>query len=561
MKLNVQLLPKNRHELHSSPPDLVAGAIWNQNRFLSGQEMAGLFAETSTVSDATRLCSGLIGRFCWVRVLPDTVWLAVDHLQSLPLYYALDGDNVLVGTIPGKIADAMDNKQIDPLLAAEYLVLGYVTGKETLMENIREVEPGTLVEIRRSHDHDALHAKIHQYKEYVHTYQNASRDQLTHDLDDIVLQTMKRTVEYADGRPIILPLSGGYDSRLIALSLSRLHCTDVHCISYGTKNSAEMKLSHQIAEKLGFSWTGVTYTSDNWQRWFHSNKRRDYYRQASREARIPNIQEFVAFGELTGHGNIPSEGVVLGGHVGGVLVGDKGVYDNYTYRENPETRAETILQHIFHYHYYLWDWSEYNEQIGPWFRDRILNSIGDLRRYPDSPSACEMWNLRQRQPRFIVAATRVYEFFGLDYLLPFCDQDYMRFWQTVPLAFRHDKGLYTDYIERLAPFSTKTHQPEKPVLKLRATIRNTPIFRPAQSLYQKWNKRWKLKNEYSRHPLAWYGIMEPKVFHSLFTGRENINSFQSLELLRTLMENGYLMPDMILSQAATILSGKQSMSL
>jgi len=549
MNINVQILPDDNHTLPSGQPDLVSGSVWENDRFVTGTELTSLFARASSLEDASRLCSRLTGRFRWIRIQGNSVWLAVDHLQSMPLFYTVDGNTVRISSTSGAIADSMDDSQPDPLLAAEYLVLGYITGDETLMRAIRQVEPGTLVEISGGGNGRPVHTRVHRYMDYAHDYSDESREQFSRELDDIVMQTMEKAIRYADGRPVILPLSGGYDSRLIALSLARLNYPEVHCISYGAKGSPEMNLSKKVAEELGFRWTGVQYTKEKWRDWFGSSERRAYYRKASREARIPNIQELAAFGELKENRMVPDHGVVMGGHLGDALVGGKGLYDSYTYREHPETNPETIIRHILHYHYYLWDWSPYRSGLEPWFRKRILDDLGDIEQYPDSPSACEMWNIRERQARFIVTVGRLYEFFGYDFWMPFCDQDYFRFWLTVPLRFRHDKSLYTSYIDGLSPMKAATHQPEKPVLALREAIRNTPFFNTARNLYQGWNRIRRKQHEYERHPMAWYGIMDPDDFKTLFTGRENINSFQSLELLRTLLENGYLSPDCILRKA------------
>lgn len=558
--MNVQILPDIIDSLQHGQPDIASGAVWDENRFVTGTELTKLFAQASTVADASRLCSRLTGRFRWIRNQGDSVWLAVDHLQSMPLFYTVDGNTVRISSISGAVTDSLDKPQPDPLLAAEYLVLGYITGHETLMPHIRQAEPGTLVEFSGGGNGRPVRTTVHRYVNYVHAYRDESRERFSRELDEIVMQTMEKAVQYADGRPIILPLSGGYDSRLIALSLARLNYPEVHCISYGAKGSAEMNVSRKVAGELGFRWTGVHYTKEKWRDWFNSELRRAYYRKASREAGIPNIQELVAFGELKENRMVPEHGVVMGGQLGDALVGGKGIYDSYTYREHPETNPETIIRHILHYHYYLWDWSPYREDLEPWFRKRILDDLGDIERYPDSPSACEMWNIRERQSRFIVTVGRLYEFFGYDFWMPFCDQDYFRFWLTVPLRYRHDKNLYTSYVDGLSPIKTATHQPEKPVLALREAIRNTPLFGPARSLYQKWDRRRRKQREYQRHPMAWYGIMEPDDFKSLFTGRENINSFQTLELLRTLLENGYLSPDSILKNASGSFPGLESAS-
>ncbi len=509
--------------------------------------------QLQSIDQALSLCSAIKGRFSWIQQVglqdkPVTIRLAVDLQRSTPLFYAIDGEDVYVGDQPDLIKHRLSAPDPDFLPVAEYLVLGYVTGPDTLIHDIKQVEAGSLVAIHAGDN--GPEAKIHSYFSYRHVYRNASRDQFSRDLDDIVLQTMKRAITYADGRPIILPLSGGYDSRLIALMLHRLDYRNVICISYGNRQSAEMKLSREIANQLDFRWIGVHYTHEKWRNWFNRPERSRYYTKAARLSGIPNIQEWVAIGELKENADIPDDGVIMSGHFGDALVGGKGIYDTYTYREHPETDPETILRHILHYHYYLWDWSDYRHILEPIFRDRILGTLLPLENYPDSPGACEAWNIRERQSKYIINTGRLYDFFGYDWWMPFCDPDYLRFWLEIPLAFRHDKSLYTHYIDRMSPMDTPTYNPGKRIIAIREAIRKTPLFEPSRSLYNKWSLHRRRKSEYENHPMAWYGIMEESDFRKLYTGRENINSFQSLELLRTIFENGFLSVDDILHQAS-----------
>ena len=553
MNIHIVLDDENRWLGHQ--PDRVSGSFLVDGRFVRESDVTGTFGSINRAEEAIGVLQELKGRFRWIRSQPGHVILAVDHLRSLPLFYAVQDNDVYISDLPDLILKSLSGPQIDWRLAAEYLIAGYVTGSDTLVREIRQAEPGTIVEIRDKKNGSGISIDTFRYVDYIHSYRGGSREQFTRDLDDMVVQTMERAVQYAGGRPVVLPLSGGYDSRLIALSLSRLNYSDVICYSYGREGSTEMKLSRRIAEELGFRWTNVIHTPEKWRDWFNRSERAAYYRAASRLSGIPNIQELVAVGEMKETGAIPAGSVIMGGHLGDALVGGRGQYDSYTYRDHPETKPETVLRHILHYHYHLWDWSGYQSQLESFFSERILQSLLPIDSYPDSPSACEAWNLQQRQSRFIIPVSRLYDFFGYDYWMPFCDQDYMRFWLSVPLQFRHDKNLYTQYIDRQSPFQIAARAPGKRILAMRERIRHTPLFRPAQFLYNSWMQRRKRKNEYRSHPMAWYGIMEEEAFEALYTGRENINSFQSLELLRTLLQNGYISPDEILQRSCKKLAG------
>ncbi len=519
------------------------------NTFFSDKHLIDRSKDVTDLNSARALNETLNGFFSWIKIEPDRVLLSVDHHRSIPLFYAIRGNEVFISDWTNWVYRQVPETQPDDVMLAEFLVLGYITGTQTLSRDIHQLEPGTIVEISNSNGATGIKTSTVRYFDYIHSYRSGSREQFNRDLDDILVQTMDRAVQYASGRTIALPLSGGYDSRLIALMLNRLDYPDVICYSYGKKNCAEMKIGRQIAEQLGFRWIGITYTAEKWRKWFYRKERSDYYRAASQLAGIPNIQELVAIGELRETGAMPADSVIMGGHMGGALVGGRGQYDSYTYRERPEISTETVLRHIMHYHYSLWDWSGFQTKLEPFFRERILQSLLPIETYPDSPSACEAWNIQQRQSRFIMSVPRLYDFFGFDYWMPFCDQDYMNFWLSVPLRFRHDNNLYTNYIDQLSPFRIATHSPEKRILRIREIIRGTPLFRPTQAMYNRWDRRRKRKKEYRNHPMAWYGIMEKATFDSLYTGQENINSFQSLELLRTLLENGYLSPDEILQRS------------
>ena len=59
------------------------------------------------------------------------------------------------------------------------------------------------------------------------------------------------------------------------------------------------------------------------------------------------------------------------------------------------------------------------------------------------------WDWQERQAKFIVNSVRVYEYWGYNWWLPFWDNDFMYFWQKIPLIYRKNKLLYNDYVDFL----------------------------------------------------------------------------------------------------------------
>ena len=77
---------------------------------------------------------------------------------------------------------------------------------------------------------------------------------------DIVLATTKllnvfdiisdRLIRSLQGKTAIIPLSGGYDSRLIAVMLKNKGLKDVICFTYGRKGNPEVEISEKVAKLL-----------------------------------------------------------------------------------------------------------------------------------------------------------------------------------------------------------------------------------------------------------------------------------------------------------------------
>ena len=64
---------------------------------------------------------------------------------------------------------------------------------------------------------------------------NLHKTEFKKKLTQELLKLMKRIGESCKDRQILIPLSGGYDSRLIASGLKKIGVNNVVCFSYGQK--------------------------------------------------------------------------------------------------------------------------------------------------------------------------------------------------------------------------------------------------------------------------------------------------------------------------------------
>src|SRR5690606_4106017 len=105
--------------------------------------------------------------------------------------------------------------KIDNIAKKEFLLTGYVTGNETLYSNVRQVRAGEIVRVKFNNGQTELSS--YRYYQFTHSEPGSfDESTLRSELEGRVQEAMKRLLYFADGRQIVIPLSGGYDSRLIA---------------------------------------------------------------------------------------------------------------------------------------------------------------------------------------------------------------------------------------------------------------------------------------------------------------------------------------------------------
>ena len=59
----------------------------------------------------------------------------------------------------------------------------------------------------------------------------------------------------------------------------------------------------------------------------------------------------------------------------------------------------------------------------------------------------ELWDWQERQAKAVVNGQRLYEYFGLDWALPYWDKPLVEFWMRMPLKFRLNQYLHIKYLE------------------------------------------------------------------------------------------------------------------
>jgi asparagine synthase (glutamine-hydrolysing) len=375
-------------------------------------------------------------------------WMAVDKIRSFPIFYGQKNGQLFISDDAHWVKERVGNTEYDPLAKAEFLLAGYVTGADTLYPNVKQVQAGEIVSFKLDGDGTFCFSPVRYYR-YIHKdYFQKTEEELLQIFDQVLLDVFNRLIDFADGRTIVVPLSGGYDSRLIVLMLKRLGYDKLIAFSYGREGNEEARISKEVAESLDIPWEFVPYTNEQWYGWYHSEEMKSYGDMADGCCALPHIQDWPAVKKLKETGRIPKDSVFVPGLSADLPAGSRSKRLPRLYQEQSLNR-DLVLDSILEYHYSLFDWSKQRKKLEPVFRERILRTLGNLDDFSESAGAFECWDIAERQVKYINNSIRVYEFFGYAWWTPFWDEQFMAYWNRVLPRYRKKQQAYIKFVVSL----------------------------------------------------------------------------------------------------------------
>jgi asparagine synthase (glutamine-hydrolysing) len=199
----------------------VRGNAFEDNELKNTAELLELFAEIGSRAEFLSALQRLNGFYAVIRENDDGVYAAVDRIRSIPLFYGTRNSYFYISDDAHWIRDQVGDKNFEEIAETEFLLTGLVTGPDTLYRNVKQLQAGEAITVEYGSEGNRI--STHRYYRYIHSYHmDAAEEEFLERHDEVVLNIFRRLIRLANGRPIAVPLSGGYDSRLIALMLKRL---------------------------------------------------------------------------------------------------------------------------------------------------------------------------------------------------------------------------------------------------------------------------------------------------------------------------------------------------
>jgi asparagine synthase (glutamine-hydrolysing) len=503
------------------------------------------FHDGAAVADMDRLCASwhvleewaagmrrTNGFFAVVQRRGGEVFASVDRARSIPLFYAVAGGQAYLSDDARWVCGRMGAREGGEPAATEYLLSTFVTGRDTLVPGLHQLTGADV--LRLAPGPAGMQAELRRYWEYADAPDpSVRRDELNDRFEGVLTRSFQRLIQVADGRPIVVPLSGGNDSRLLLTMLKRLKYPSLTAFTYGRPDNREAVVSKQVAELLGVPWHFISYDNRSWRKWFRSPERRAYYDMADGLSSLPLLLDWPAVGELKRRGIAPEGSVFVPGLSADLHAGSRSKRFPQLYRPGLPPR-EQVVQVLLRSSFALWDWSGREAELHPVLAERVAAGLGDYSRFSDGGQALEAWETRERQSKYTVNSVRAYEFWGYDWWVPFWDAEFLDFWPDVPVDLRMSRKLYRPFVERMFAEATGLPQAEQPPTAnhgwvgpaAKRLVLNTPLYPLARSAY----RLVRSYAEYDRHLIAWYGMVPRDVFLRT-SGWNSVLSFLTAERL------------------------------
>ncbi|BAY08715.1 asparagine synthetase B family protein [Calothrix sp. NIES-2098] len=232
---------------------VVVGDVWLSNRVELLQKLAidangFLGSDIQLIAQLWEKCGLqcldlLVGMFAfvvWDRE-QQVLWLGRDRIGSRTLYYTTTG---AVRWIAPKLRSLTPyhSKNLDLVALRDYLCCAFVPGERTLWEQVREVRPGTAINLTST--------QVHTYWKLQEQITGEDRSLVWHGerLRSLLNQVVQEYLP--QNQPVGVFLSGGLDSSSITALAAKFHHLPVHTYSihFGAELPNELEFSSLVAK-------------------------------------------------------------------------------------------------------------------------------------------------------------------------------------------------------------------------------------------------------------------------------------------------------------------------
>ncbi len=366
------------------------------------------------------------GNFAVICIFNNDYYFAfVDRIKSFPIYVGITKSGFRFSNFAPNLRKEIKNKNLNNEAILSIKMAGYAIGRNTLYLNIFQLLPGEICIINKK--------KIY-FQQYYHfinkkTFSNNSLVNLSKKLSLITLSILKKMIKKNNDSKFVIPLSAGYDSRLIVSGLKYLNVKNVICFSYGRGNNFEARVAEKIAKKLGYNWYFVELNGKKQRINFNSKNYSNYKSFSDTLNSWSYVQDLFAVDELLKKNIIDNQSVIINGNSGDFISG--GHLPNLKTMKNKSTLDE-IIYYFLDKHFCLWI-NTFHQKDFDSIKSFLISSLPNEMLNIEKSKIYKIYEYLEfvnRQSNYVIQGQRVYDFYNLKWELPLWDDKYLDFWKV-----------------------------------------------------------------------------------------------------------------------------------
>lgn len=353
-----------------------------------------------------------------------------DRLGSYHVYFVWRfGKIVAIGNDLKLLVQRHSERELDREALASFFAFGFFLDDSTYYTDVRILLPASVYEI----DDEGTLTSHYRYWTWHHTVdESRSYDETIDTYHALLTQAVSRT---CGSDQVILPISGGLDSRSIAAVIPEDH--PVQTYSYGyTDDSVETHIARQVATARRWKFTSHTIRPYLFDR-LSEIVTRLHGSQDVTQARQMSVNSWVnerAQSILTG-----LWGDLICDHIGSADNAGKPI-SAFVIQRFEKRGHHWVLQRLF----------QNAEEVYESLHNRVLAGLNSFSYIQDVDFRVKVYKTSQWVFRWSNASLRGFEP-GATPRIPYYDVDLVDFFCTVPTVFVANRRLQVDHLKRYSP--------------------------------------------------------------------------------------------------------------
>lgn len=373
------------------------------------------------------------GLFTIVKCFDDKIAVYVSDPGFYPIFYTQSDEGFLISSVSAKL----NFRGIDSANLAYLKYYGFVPGDKTLYSSVFSISCGRRCIIEGgaiSYEWDR-----NSYAVSKDQILNMDRFAIKVGLKSAIDQAFDQLVVALNGRQAVIPLTAGYDSRLILTSLLDRKYHNILCFTYGKPGCQEVETARKVAHIAGVRWVHTDITDDFISQHNDIDAINSFFSYLSNGRSTVWLCDYFAMKCLQQANVLDQDAVFIPGHSGDFLGGSQFIKHipidlNYECVVSTYSRLKSVLNRDLFYsskEYLIYDAHTFSQKYS---RQLIGYSI------------FEDIDFIEKISKEILNSSKVFEYFGYQVLLPFFNTQLVDYCKTIPVKYKIGKRLYNDVL-------------------------------------------------------------------------------------------------------------------